>query len=261
MTRQDGSVTTTWQPTKVTWALRMALSDAETLAGLRLLDLRVLVENDQLWVTGPQFDEALQRALLTLPGGDRYTVLPDRQLVPEGCLVPTGVLPSGVWLTIREFLPVGWETRLWPGHINRRASWQLVRTSHYSEPNVLLVDRAAWCEYGVAAPQVRLDRWHFAMNAASDALVRGAPLPPLPGMQFVESEGVAVPAGWERSPPLAPAIVREVLSLSAGDFVLQHVDGTCDVVPAGDFVAASRSAIRASSVLTSADGQREGPHV
>ena len=86
-------------------------------------------------------------------------------------------------------------------------------------------------------------------------IVRGEPLPPLPGQRWVDREGIAVPAGWRWSPPVEAAIVRAVFGLEPGDFALWQTDGTWQRIRAADFTPASRAAVRAS-----AEGFRHAAH-
>jgi MoxR-vWA-beta-propeller ternary system domain bpX2 len=67
------------------------------------------------------------------------------------------------------------------------------------------------------------------------------------GRFFVEQEGVAVPAGWRWEPAVDAAVLRRLCNLGPGDLALLDQDGTFDLVPAGQFVRASRSAVRLSA--------------
>ena len=78
-------------------------------------------------------------------------------------------------------------------------------------------------------------------------IVRGTPLPPLPGERWVECEGIATPAGWRWSPAVEAAIVRAVFGLQPGDLALWQTDGTWQRVRAAEFTAASRAAVRATA--------------
>ena len=68
-----------------------------------------------------------------------------------------------------------------PARLSDRIPMRLVADGSYREPNLLLTSLSLWTSYGVTAPQVRLDRWHFAVSAKEEVIVRGVPLPPLPG--------------------------------------------------------------------------------
>ena len=102
----------------------------------------------------------------------------------------------------------------------------LVRSSRPEKASVLLTSIDRWEAYAVQAPQVRLDRWQFAVAEDGRVLVRGGPLPPLPGGRWVDRKGIAVPAGWQWSPPVEASTVRTVFSLEPGDLALWQPDGT-----------------------------------
>lgn len=78
-------------------------------------------------------------------------------------------------------------------------------------------------------------------------IIRGLPLPPLPGRLYCEAAGVAVQAGYHWEPALEPAVLRIALRLEKADLALLHADGTWDHVRNGDFVAATRAAVRLSA--------------
>ena len=98
----------------------------------------------------------------------------------------------------------------------------------------------------IEAPQVRLDRWRFAVAADGRVAVHGQPLPPLPGRRWVEQEGIAVPAGWTWTPAVEAALLRQVFGLAEGDVALWDVDGAWERIAADEFVRATRAAVRAT---------------
>ena len=112
------------------------------------------------------------------------------------------------------------------------------------EPALLETSLELLADYATSAPQWRLSRWSFAATADAWVLVRGLPLPPLPGTQWVESGGVCVRAGYEWSPGVEPAVVRLLLELSAGDIALLRTDGSWDRIAVDDWVRAGRSSLR-----------------
>ncbi len=117
------------------------------------------------------------------------------------------------------------------------------------EPALLETALEQLAAYAQTAPQWRLDRWSFAAAQGGRALVRGLPLPPLPGVRFVEAGGVYLPAGCAWSPAVEPAIVRQLLQLAQGDSAILHPSGSWDRIAADDWVRASRSAFRRTREL------------
>jgi len=126
---------------------------------------------------------------------------------------------------------------------------RLVRTGEVREPALLEVNLNTLAEYIETAPQWRIQRWQLALardGAArtQSALVRGLPLPPLPGQLWVEEEGICVPAGYSWQPAVNATVVRELLGLAPQQLALLEPVGTHEVVAPDHWVRASRSAVR-----------------
>jgi hypothetical protein len=75
-------------------------------------------------------------------------------------------------------------------------------------------------------------------------IVRGAPLPPLPGVRLVEQDGIAVPAGWTWYPAIDAVVVRELLSLKSEDSARWNTAEGWQRISASDWVQTTRSAVR-----------------
>ncbi len=227
------------------WAMRLDRADAEAAARLRQVsDIEVCEGPDAVWLRGPDADEVLQRRLAAVPRAVRFTVLPDGQLLPFAARVPRGWLPEGPWLALSRWMALAMPPGRFAGRCQARVPLVLVRSAHEEETSLLLTSWRAWSSYAVEAPQVRLDRWRFAVSADGRAAIHGRPLPPLPGQHWVERDGVAVPAGWNWRPAVEPAIVRNLLGLAAGDIALWHEDGRWEQIEGDAFVRATRAAVR-----------------
>jgi hypothetical protein len=243
----------------MTWAMLLAASDAASLGPLRReRGLEACLVDGQLWLRGSTVDDALALRLRQLPALERYTVCePERvsvrstpALVAEGTIVPRGYLPEGKWLPLDCWLPL---TRPAPQSVTASSAldvipFALVRDDVLREPNLLITSLATWSDYAARAPLVRLQRWSFAANDRDEALIRGLPLPPLPGRQLVEREGVAVEAGWTWSPAVDAAVLRRKLRATANDLLLLQSDEAkqmfAQIIPANAFVKTTRSAVR-----------------
>lgn len=206
--------------------------------------IAVFQDGAHLWLRGTELSKDLDRQLRCLPGARRHAVLPDGQLREVGHRLPRGRLPDGPWVALAEWLSVALPHGALGGVCDDRVRLALVRSPRPEAANLLLLDVSCFAAYAATAPQVRLDRWTLAASSAGRVAVRGVPLPPLPGEQFVEREGLAVPAGWTWTPPVEAAVLRTVLMLAAGDVALLHADGTWQRIAAQDFVRATRSAAR-----------------
>ncbi len=101
-----------------------------------------------------------------------------------------------------------------------------------------------WRRYADTAPQARLARWTFAADAMGNIVIRGTPLPPLRGTQYVEANGIGALAGWTWSPSVDAVVVRTALRLEPGACALWQSDGGWQKIVADDWVQATRSAVR-----------------
>jgi hypothetical protein len=172
--------------------------------------------------------------------------------VAEGDLVPLGRVPGGPWALLSEWLNVALpEARPTSGLPAVPIALSLVWAGGEREPEILETTLTQWAAYVVAAPQWRIDRWTFAATSEGHVLVRGTPLPPLPGTQWVLQEGIAAPAGMTWSPRVEAAVVRQALGLAEGEVALLRPEGTCDRITADHWVRASRSAVRATQEAAS----------
>ena len=230
------------------WAICLAKRDADSLGRLwRTAAVEVCRHGDAIWLRGPGPDEATDRRLRCVAGARRFTVLNDGQLLPVAARVPHGRLPEGPWVPLRQWAGLDLPTAAMAARPDARVPLRLVRSAAEEETNILLTTFDRFRDYAVAAPHVRLDCWSFAAADEGRVLIRGTPLPPLPGERFVDHGGVAVPAGWTWSPAVdAPTLCR-LLQLEANDLALLGVDGTWQRIAGDDFVRAGRSAIRATA--------------
>jgi hypothetical protein len=226
----------------------LPLESLPALAALRLAgDLRVARREQALWVLAEDPGEELSHALRTLPGGRRFHVLQDNQLLPVGARVPQGYLPKTEWKPLRRVVEIGLPTA---GFAGRPAKWvplRLVRGGPVAVANVLLTDAESWGNYAARAAEIRLQHCRFAMAAEGGVVVWGDPLPPLRGRPFVERDGVAVEAGWQLCPAIDHAVARSVLQLDADDLGLLPGEGPWERIAGSCFVRARRSAIRLST--------------
>jgi hypothetical protein len=230
------------------WAVRLEAADATYAAALRTVpQLLALVDEHALWVRGPTLDEPLELRLRSLPGAQRFDVDAANRLTRIGQRIPSGTLPAGDWRPLRDWFAVELPGAALAGVTDERMPLELVRGGKPAEPTLLRLELNAWRDYALQAPQVRLECWTFAVSQSGSVLVRGTPLPPLPGERFVESAGVAVPAGWTWAPAVEASVVRDVFGLGAGELALWSTDGSWERVRTEDFVKATRSAVRLSA--------------
>lgn len=229
----------------ICWAVRLPSAGAQNAVRLwRVPGVEVCAVERMVWLRGGELDEALELRLRSLPGAERFSVLPDGQLCSPGALVPRGRLPRGPWVALNAWLVVEPPVAGLAGRLAESVPLHLVRSAEVGEPDAVLTDLARWESYACIAPQVRLDRWLFTAAGDGRVLVCGRPLPPIPGLRLVERQRVLTPAGWTWSPKVEAVIVRSAGGLQPGDLMLWHVDGRWERIPGEEFVRATRSAVR-----------------
>ena len=220
--------------------------DNATAAGRlrQVARIEVCELSDFIWLRGGSLDERLDVALRALPGARRFEVLNDDQLQRLGARVPDGCLPEGPWQPIADWIEFELPIAALSRQPDDRVPLTTVRSTSIEEPAVLLTTFDGWRDYAVTAPQVRLDRWYFAASADGRTIIRGRPVPSIPGERFVERDGIAIPVGWSSSPPVDAAVIRQLLELEADGLALLHRDGSWERILADNFVRATRSAVR-----------------
>ncbi len=226
------------------WALCLSRAEADSAARLRQIPhVEVCEVADNVWLRGP-YREEIASLIYTMPTGVRYRVLDDGQLVPWGARVPKGQLPAGNWRPLAGWFELSLPTAALPDTLPSRAGLRLVRDLQERTPTLLVLPVDRWLRYAETAPQVRLDELQFAADECRQVLVRGTPAPPLAGERLVEECGIAVPAGWWWSAAVDGPVLRELLGLEAGELAILRLDGRVDRIAEGDFVRATRSAVR-----------------
>ena len=224
----------------MTWGTRLPREKGLTLCRFRNhLDMQILEQDDNLWLKGGELQE-----LRALPEATHFQILEDGQLLPLGHRVPLGYLPDGEWTLLRDWIQIQFETATLDGDLHRKVELRLIRTPIERESNLLILTWEEWHDYAVSAPQIRLNRLSFARSSEDRALVRGLPLPPLFGEHWVETCGIAVPAGWTWSPQIETTVIRDLLLFQEGELALLDSEGGWTLVREDDFVRASPSAVR-----------------
>jgi hypothetical protein len=227
------------------WAVSIPLEQAGAAAPLRVEhDIEACVAGNRLWLRGTRWSESLDHSLRKILGADRFHRLADGQTADWDCTLASGYMPEGPWTLFHKWLRPTAPTIVFPAKVRKRAELHLVRTTAERAANLIVVNFKVWLDYAISAPQIRLDRLSFAVSDDGLVLVRGEPLPPLPGSRFVESGGVGLPAGWTWSPAIGPLVVRQSLNLADRHLALFSNSGEYEVIRADDFVRATRSAVR-----------------
>ena len=136
------------------WAVHLEKAELDSIRKLRLAEgAEICDADDEIWVRGASLSDTLARLLRRHPHARRYWILPDRQLVSPGKLVPSGYLPEGPWTPLRDWLTV----ELPPAQFARRnvgkLALRLVHGSEPAEPNLFVGGIQTWLAYGSVAAQ------------------------------------------------------------------------------------------------------------
>ncbi len=228
------------------WALQIERGHGSTAAVLRAhAGVEVCETPEALWLRGPCDGGAIERAMWLVPGV-RYRITFEGQLIPWKHLLPVAALPQGDWMPLAKYLQPSVAAPALPGELSERVTLQWVRTGREQPAALLLLDAATWAEYVHDAPAIRLARLQFALSSEGAILVRGTPLPALPGTPFTLDAGIASPCGYTCVPAVKAEHIAESLQLKKDDIALFAPDGTCQIVPAGAWIPVTRSAVRIS---------------
>ncbi|HEX5219616.1 MAG TPA: hypothetical protein VFZ59_08615 [Verrucomicrobiae bacterium] len=229
------------------WAIRLSREDAAALSALRqTAGVEVAEAGNDLWIRGKPTDEALDVALSSLPAVARHEWLAANALRRVDQRVPCGTLPQLRWQPLNSWLQAGLPPAALPGNEPKPTALRLERSFDEREPELLLTTLGSFKGFVMSAAQVRLDRLQFAAAADGRLLVRGKPLPPLPGRRFALYQGVAVPAGFTWKPAVSEDVLACRFGVTGDALMLWNEDGTVVRLHGEQFVPASRSAVRAT---------------
>jgi hypothetical protein len=230
------------------WAVRLPLASSSAAAALRLRAGITAAEHEEwLWLRGDDLDEELDLELRKLPGAIRYVTGPADTVTELGRRLPGGELPADVrWSPLSAWAEVKPQPAALGGEPPRRASLRLERVDTEQPANILVTTVEAFADYATAAPLVRLRPLRVAASSDGRAILRGDPLPPLPGRRYAERDGLAAPCGFGFSPALESAVLRRLLDLTPDDLALFHEDGSYERIDASSFARASRGTARAT---------------
>jgi len=231
------------------WALSLRREQASALAKLHNLSgVEVGEANGLVWARGTGTDEDVARILASLPTSRFFEIVHRDRLRPRGRLLPTGRLPEVRWLTVSQWLSIRIPPAALPGELSRTAVLTLALgpgRSIDAHEVLLLCGVEAFREFLLLGPLHRVRPLRFVVNdASSEVLVRGRPLPSVPGERYVLADGIATPAGYRWSPSVGASVVRSWLGLGDGAIALWRADGGISEIREDAFASASRRAGR-----------------
>lgn len=231
---------------KQAWYVSLPPGSIALAADLRLNeDIELLEEEGGFWLRGRHAEGTLLHALRSLPGARLFHACPDERLREEHHRLSNRTTPHGDWVPLSR-----WATPAPPPVLAIRPAvprtrLRLVPDDLPRETRALLTTFDLWSAYGEQAALCRLESLEFAVSSEDRVLVRGSPVPPLPGTYLTENGGVLFPLGTTWYPRLDPRLVRDLVDAAGDDLILITSDGV-ELLEARHRVAATRASIRAA---------------
>ena len=229
------------------WAIRMARGDASALGTLRLSPgVEVAEDGAVLWIRGQRCDGTLYASILSLPAHDRFVWLEDNRLCRVGERIPSHKLPDFPWRPLDQWIRVSLPPAGFATTLALTVPLKLLRGGAEQAPGLLLTTLRIWANYVIQAPEIRLSSLRFAVDGRERVLIRGRPLPPIEGHQWVETDGIAIRAGFCWVPAVSVEMVRRRFEVAPDTLILWHEDGSLERLHAEQFIPATRGNVRST---------------
>ncbi|MCA9062703.1 MAG: hypothetical protein KDA96_06575 [Planctomycetaceae bacterium] len=242
------------------WALCLPLSQVERAGCLRDdSDVCAAIEGTRLWLCGPD-NEATRWGLLAAIAETGVFQLTDRQqLIRRGSRVPVDRLPQLDWQPICQLLQPEFPVSRMVNSQLRPAGLTLRRSNAEQAPVLLMTAWEPFCRWAMEAPGIRLQVCQFVLRlrhaemqpvetsnvavatsadrqsnanttgvASADVLIRGEPLPVLPGCRFWMVGQTALPLGYTWQPAVDLPTVESILLRTAATPEPESPDATPD---------------------------------
>lgn len=229
------------------WAIQILTSGAAPIGHLRLFEgIEVGADASDLWLRGKRADERLAAALSRLPALARYEWQEPDALRLLGKRVPARRLPAANWQPIAKWAKVIFPISALPGLLPETSNLKLVRNGDERAAELLLTSIQEFASFAANAAAIRLDPLRFAMNSRGEVLIQGTPLPPIRGARFALHGRIGVPIGFHWSPAVSASALEQKLQLGPEVLAVWNEDGAITRLGVEQFVACTRSAVRAT---------------
>lgn len=235
------------------------LEPGDTSALLRVWGepgIEILEAEGAVWLRGIATDP--DRLLALLPTTELFERVDHDWLRRPGARAPHRRLPTGAWVTLRGMVALDLPVAAMAARAPEPVPLVVERAGAASvpvDPEMLALPLDAFARFVELAPRVRLERWRLAVSQEGDALVRGTPLPPLPGTRLAIHDDVALPLGYAWRPAIPAPAVRRALGLATGELGLWRPERGWERIGSGSFVPVAREAVR----RTASDAAATGP--
>lgn len=231
---------------KEAWYLSLPRASIALAADLRLHeDIELLEDGDGLWLRGRHAEGSLLLALRSLPGARLFHASAGDRLREEHHRLWNRTSPRGEWVPLHRWaLPTAPAT-VPVAPLVPRTRIRLVADDAPATTRAVITRFDHWSTYSETAAACRLESLEFAVSTEDQVLVRGLPVPPLPGTYLAEKEGVLHPIGTRWYPPLHPSMLRDLVDAVSDDLIL-ITPGRIEILEHRHRVAATRAAVRAA---------------
>ncbi len=226
---------------------RVSRDQSGAISRLRgLSGVEVAESSDGFWLKGQTEEGKLPQELVGVFSveSEVYRLLDDGRLAELESRVPILRLPQLEWESLSAVSQPVLEKLALPGTIPQTTPLSLIPASAQTvEPNVLRVSLDVLLDWVVQSPEIRLEPLRFACGYDGSVVVRGTPIPSLPGARLFEDNGVAVPLGRAWDPPVPATVLAQTMKLAPGDLgILREEDW--ERIEASNFVSLTRAAVR-----------------
>ena len=225
--------------------------DKEALGSVRCMEeLKAAVDEKNIWLRGLYDNRPLDKAIQQLPLQHSFYIDENNLLFAPGSLTPVAVLPVLEWIPIAKFISVEIPVAALPGRLHETVNINIIPSVINKKGAALLTTLAAWKAYAEAAPAIRLAPLQFAVSQNSQVLIIGDPLPAIPGKELWRIENILIPNGYDLEIPMAVSFINEKLNAQRDALLIFDTNGSYEKVDRAFFVAAKRSGIRLTQVIT-----------
>lgn len=224
---------------------RLDQKDRNVLGTVRCVKgLQAAEDDGSIWLRGLADTAELNKEVRQLPFKSTFILDQQNRLFIPGRLTPEALLKEMDWQPLASFIPVALPVSAMPGKTEERIRIRLIPSDEAKAGAVLLTTLAHWKAYAETASAARLSRLQFAVSETNKVLVRGQPLPPLPGSEYWLEQDSLLPAGYRFEISLAAGFVSEEYNKTGDSLLLFDTDGSCQKIAKSCFVPAKRSAVR-----------------
>lgn len=228
-------------------AARLPLAHLDALAGVRdRADVRILVEDDRVWVKWAASRGDVLRGLVAVPGVQFLTTR-DGEWFPFNRRIPVAEGPPlGEWDAVSRHLhpqSLAWkrpDDDPLPG-----VALRIVRGEGPRPTTALACDLTTLAGWADAATTLELSRVS-ASRSGGRVLLRGERLPAIASAVRYWGDNVLIPLGFVAEPDLPASVIREAVGAAEIEIVVIDESGI-EIVPADAFAPLTRAAVRAGA--------------